>query len=406
MEPIDPKQDGVQEQVFTRHNDQSGSNVTHLPGREPGPIKFAFEFANDITITSGAEWLIEDVLPMKGLAAIYGPPSCGKSFLALDVAMHIATGTQWFDKDTQAGGVIYVAAEAGAGMRKRVSACRSGRGFDGTATPLALVTMPPNMGTKREGNETAKLISDIKTQWQDANTPIRLVVIDTLARAMFGADENSASDMGAFVSNAGLIAEQLDCLVIAVHHAGKDAERGMRGSSALHGACDAEWEVKDGGSIKSVNLVKNKEGEDGLGWSFSLSQTVVFDPSKNTPATTGFVAENDMCLKPVTSCFLEPVTTPQQVSSGKTRKEPTGNKGNVFEAVKEAIDQHSETLPLATDLPGGTGVRKGYVIDVAKKRGVGNPDNPKSQNAQISRDLSALAGDKLICISGEWIWKI
>jgi hypothetical protein len=402
--PIDPKQDGVQERAFFAQSDKS--NVTPLPGREAPPIKFSFEFANDIAITSGAEWLIEDLLPMRGLAAIYGPPGSGKSFLALDVAMHIATGSQWFDKDTQAGGVVYVAAEAGTGMRKRIAACRSGRGFDGVKAPLALVSVPPNMGTQKEGNETAKLVSDIKAQWQGIDTPIRLVVIDTLARAMFGADENSASDMGAFVSNAGQIADQLDCLVIAVHHAGKDAERGMRGSSALHGACDAEWEVKNGDSIKSVTLVKNKEGEDGLGWSFSLSQTVVFDPSKNTPATTGFVAENGTSLKPVTSCFLNPVTTPQQISGQKSRKEPTGNKGNVFEAVKEAIDQHGETLPLASDLPGGIGVKKSYVIDTAKKRGVGNPDNPKSQNAQINRDLSTLAGDKLICISGEWVWKI
>ncbi|MEH6725985.1 MAG: helicase RepA family protein [Hyphomicrobiales bacterium] len=399
--PIDPKQDGVREQKFCSRAELT--NVTSMHGMGAQPIKFGFEFASDITITSGAEWLIEDILPSKGLAAIYGPPGCGKSFLALDVAMHIATGTQWFDKDTQLGGVIYVAAEAGAGMRKRIAACRLGRGFDDVNVPLALVTVPPNLGAKKDGNETAKLVSDIKLQWQDIDAPIRLIVIDTLARAMFGADENSASDMGAFVSNAGLIADQFDCLVIVVHHAGKDADRGMRGSSALHGACDAEWQVRDGGSIKSVSLVKNKEGEDGLKWSFSLSQTVVFNSLKNKPATNGVVAENGRASKPITSCFLEPVTTPQQVSGINTRKEPTGNKLSVFEAVKEAIASHGKDLSAYPDLPDGIGVKRSHVIEEARKKGIGNPKLRKSQNAQINRALSALAGGELISLNGEWV---
>jgi len=93
-------------------------------------------------------------------------------------------------------------------------------------------------------------------------------VLDTLARSIPGADENSARDLGFFIANADAIARELEVVVIVVHHAGKSVERGMRGSSALHGAADAEWEVSAGDAGRLVKVVKMKDGADDLAVGF------------------------------------------------------------------------------------------------------------------------------------------
>ena len=67
-----------------------------------------------------------------------------------------------------------------------------------------------------------------------------MVVFDTLARSIGSVDENCAGAMTGIADTAGRIARELDAHVMLVHHTGKDAERGGRGSSALRGAVDTE----------------------------------------------------------------------------------------------------------------------------------------------------------------------
>jgi hypothetical protein len=76
----------------------------------------------------------------------------------------------------------------------------------------------------------------------------RVVVIDTLARAMVGGDENSAKDMGRLVDRAEQIIRGIGATVILIHHSGWDGAR-ERGSSALRGAADAMIEVAQGAEL-------------------------------------------------------------------------------------------------------------------------------------------------------------
>lgn len=90
------------------------------------------------------------------------------------------------------------------------------------------------------------------------------VVIDTLARAMAGGDENSAQDMGAIIDNVGELQSKLHTHVTLIHHTGKDASRGARGSSALKPALDLEIEVtgKTGERIRTAKVTKSKNTLD------------------------------------------------------------------------------------------------------------------------------------------------
>ncbi|MGH0357513.1 AAA family ATPase [Sinorhizobium meliloti] len=354
--------------------------------QQRGRRKFPLTLLSEIIISDAeAEFLIDDLLPLRGLATVFGPPGSAKTFLALDLALCVAAGLPFFGKTVSQGGAIYIAAEAGAGLKKRVLAARAEKAIPELA-PFAMIALAPNLG--RQKSEAAALIADIKAQWPSSGT-IRLVVIDTLARTLKGADENSAADMGAFVDNAAAIAAAFDCLVLVVHHSGKDAERGMRGSSNLNGATDAEWQISSKDGIRTVLLRKMKDGEDGLEWSFRLEK-------RQLSANSGKPARS--------TCVVVAETEPKPATAEPRRDPPNGVRKLVWEAVLDALGTHGEIMPACEDLPRCRGVLRKYVNENARSRGVGNPDNPDGQRALISKELGNLNADGWIRIWKDWIW--
>ncbi len=180
-------------------------------------------------------WLIKPILPANGLAVLYSEPGHGKTFVALDWALHMASGMDWQNRWTAVHGPsVYVASEGYLGLSRRVNAWKSyhnipkldraGVAFLGTS--LRLVD-PENV--KRFTAEIAE------------KEPA-LVVIDTLARNTAGMEENSAKEMGQAVSGCDYMREQLGCTVLVIHHSGKTTPDSpkprLRGSSALNGAAD------------------------------------------------------------------------------------------------------------------------------------------------------------------------
>jgi RecA-family ATPase len=108
---------------------------------------------------------------------------------------------------------------------------------------------------------------------------LRLVQIDTLARAFGGGNENDSQDMGAFIHNAGRLQRKLDCALMVLHHSGKDATKGLRGHSSLLGAVDTQLELQkleqevkqDGIAGKGVITVsKQKDGQDNIKFGFEM----------------------------------------------------------------------------------------------------------------------------------------
>jgi putative DNA primase/helicase len=75
------------------------------------------------------EWLIDGILPANKLSVVYGASGTGKSFLALDWGLSIATGTGWQGNRVKQGGVAYIAAEKGPGYKHRIQAWFQHTGF-------------------------------------------------------------------------------------------------------------------------------------------------------------------------------------------------------------------------------------------------------------------------------------
>lgn len=173
-------------------------------------------------------WLVPDVLFAGGLTLLYGLKGTYKSFVGLSLAAAVATGQPWLDEKRKAtkGAVVYVVAEGQGFFRRRVQAL----GLDNHAR-LRIVPAPVNLFK----GEAQAFVAYVRAQLPDE--PIALVVIDTLARSMAGAEENSNSDMMAVVGGAQLFQRDLGAAVLLVHHTGATGER-VRGASALPMAAD------------------------------------------------------------------------------------------------------------------------------------------------------------------------
>ena len=96
------------------------------------------------------------------------------------------------------------------------------------------------------------------------------MVIDTLAQAMAGGDENSAVDMGRALTACKRVHKVTGATVVLVHHSGKDAAKGARGWSGLRAAADAKMEVVRKGDVRHLRVSKQKDGDDSGTYPFKL----------------------------------------------------------------------------------------------------------------------------------------
>jgi hypothetical protein len=268
-------------------------------------------------------WLIDDILPSSGLASVYGQSGVGKSFLCLDMAASVATGLPWFGHQTSQCHVVYISLEGQAGFRRRVRAWQEHREISLTDKIHFLDEM---FEFNRAGHPDG-LINII-----EKSGGAGLIIIDTLNKAAPGADENSSSDMGRIIAAASSIQKATNGLVLLVHHSGKDASRGLRGHSSLHAALDTVIETEKDGQLIRWNLVKSKDGEDGISHSFSL-----------VPVEIG----EDKTGKAIMSCAVQEA---EGVTSSKKLSEPRGtNQKVILAAVQDIFLQ--QQIQNSTDSP-------------------------------------------------------
>lgn len=205
------------------------------------------------------DYVMKHILPAQSLCSIYGPSGSYKSFLAVSWACHVAAGRPWAGKKVTPGAVMYVVGEGGVGVPRRVRAWEQVHGM--VANNLYLVNRPVFPVRPAEINEVLVAARQVESE---CGFPVRLVVIDTLARCFGGNDENDARDMGAFIEGCDTIKQKTGATVLVVHHSGKDEAKGARGSSSFRAALDAEFNVKREGDGRALILscTKMKDAEE------------------------------------------------------------------------------------------------------------------------------------------------
>lgn len=208
------------------------------------------------------EPLMGGILSLDSVAVLYGRPGGGKSLLALDWALSIATGQWWNGNEIVPGNVLYALAEGVRGTGPRVKAWKAHNKYK-APVPDGFVWLPLAFDLREPvwAGSMAAVAADL--------TPV-IVVIDTLNRYAPGTDEGPA-DMGKVIFAADLIRRMTGACVLIVHHSGKDSSAGARGHSSLLGAVDTELELKSAEGILALTITKQKDGAEGQTYRMAIT---------------------------------------------------------------------------------------------------------------------------------------
>jgi hypothetical protein len=331
-------------------------------------------------------WLVEGLLPAASFAAIYGKPGSFKSFAALYLSAMVSTGREAFGRATTQGPVIYIAGEGGAGLKRRRDAIMRQHDLPSDA-PVYFIRAQLNLATSLDDRDA--LIAEIR----GLNVNPVLVVIDTYARMTAGIEENSAKDTSAAVAIMSSIEQETGATVLAVHHSGKAQDAGMRGSSALLAAVDAELHcekiTQDGASDRMgrLKITKMKDGEDELVLGFRMNVVALsdIDPSQTS-----------LALEPVSDAEMAGIQAPTRDRLGK-------DSVVALQALQQAIAEGGAVPPIGNDrAPKGTravskDLWRGYFSKLSTKDG-------GAMRTAWSRALQQLQEARRIDHWGDYYW--
>lgn len=180
-------------------------------------------------------WIIDGWVIDDGASVWYGPAKTFKTFNVLDMALSVACGVEWRGNAVAQQPVLYLLGEGMGTFKYRVHVWLAKRSEGRQASFWTIPVGVPLSTPEGLANALAAIDS----------LPVRpgLVVIDTLNRHFGPGDENSSQDMTRFVQSIDAIRAHTRAHIAIVHHSGKDAEKGARGSSALLGAVDNEFRI-------------------------------------------------------------------------------------------------------------------------------------------------------------------
>jgi hypothetical protein len=300
-----------------------------LPAPTTQPTLPLLMTADQLRQIPATPYVVRGVLPAQGLAAIYGAPGSGKTFLALHLAYGIAASApDWFGFPIIKAPVVYVALEGQGGIVRRVTALEL---HSNQLCPDLLRFWRKDIQLLT-GDGIVMLASEIAASVGTG----AVVIIDTLNQASPGADENASQDMGKIIASAKHLAAAVGGLVVLVHHAGKDHSRGLRGHSSLFAAMDAVIEVRKTAAGHEWWLTKAKDDESGISRNFDLA-----------PYTVGTDA-----FGPLTSCAVQPAiharSPPKHPATGKHQKAALEELRRLLSAQGDKLDYQSALTNVAT----------------------------------------------------------
>jgi len=294
------------------------------------------------------EWLIEGVIEANTLCGLVGASYSGKSFLALDMALSIASGVPFHEATTEQGSVLFIANEGNRGLVYRIEAWCRNKGIKRADVPLCISQQSILM----HDSQYIQSILDEVTKLTD----VSLIVIDTLASVFGGFNENNTPDMNSFLTNCNKLRDAGPSVMVA-HHTGYNGER-ARGSSAFYAALDTEMRVSKIKRIVKLSCSKMKDAEQFDTMKFRMvdcdldndSSSVFLQKIGTKEKSSGLAQNEELALK----------TLKQGTNANVPERSPAmlewrklfyaGHTGDKEEAKKKAFHRAKEKL-----------VEKGYL---------------------------------------------
>jgi hypothetical protein len=186
----------------------------------------------------GPRWLVEELWAARAVGVIGGAPKCAKTWLGLDLALSVATGTPCLGQYAvpEPGPVlIYLAEDSLQAVHQRVDGMARHRGIQLAAVDVHVITAPV-LRLDRHADRTRL--------WETARRlRPRLLLLDPLVR-LHGIDENHAGEVAELLAYVRSLQRDLDLAVVLVHHTRKNAGgaaagQALRGSGDIHAFGDS-----------------------------------------------------------------------------------------------------------------------------------------------------------------------
>ncbi|MDP2644388.1 MAG: AAA family ATPase [Desulfobacterales bacterium] len=199
------------------------------------PVKRACDLADS---TGKPEWLIEGLWADQAVGILGGEPKCCKTFLALDMAVSVASGAaclRCFRVFRTAPVLLFPAEDALSAVRKRLEGICAAAHTRLDALPIYVITAP-------------RLLLDLPQDREQLRQTVArinpaLLILDPFIR-LHRSDENASKEVAPLLGYLRQLQRELHVAVLLVHHVrkGSGAKRPgqtLRGSSDLHGWGDS-----------------------------------------------------------------------------------------------------------------------------------------------------------------------
>jgi len=372
----------------TTYDPQTGEVIEPKADTKQDELKpYSWIEADDITPVIDVADFVEGTLRDNEMSVIYGKPNCGKTFFMVDLSLHIALGREWNGREIEQGLVVYVSMEGASGIKNRIIAFKQ---FYKVKDHIPMVVIPKAFSMMNAGDAA----NFLKTLYliEEQHGRVRMIVIDTLARAMAGGDENSTKDMSVFVANCDAIREHTQAHMAVIHHSGKDDTRGARGSTALLGGIDTEIELtrdKDS-KIVTVKVTKQREMEASDDLFYQL-ETVPLGPDRRE--------------KMVTSCVVLPVNS-DNIEKKKKVFKVTARQQTVLNAIHNTMAKYAKERHVLSDMPITSCITREELNSELRVKGFYEGTTRNTQGTRLRDALEALEIKGLAFSTEALVWTI
>jgi len=182
-------------------------------------------------------WLVESLWGRAAVGFVAGHPKVGKTWLGLDLALSVATGTRCLDRfEVQDPGpvLVYLAEDHPHTVRERLAGLCQRRGLQIEEVALHVITAPAvRLDIERDRVRLMETVASIRP---------RLLLLDPLVR-LHRRDENHAGEVAELLTYLRDLQRLQDLAVIVVHHLRKNgggrAGQALRGSGDFHAWIDS-----------------------------------------------------------------------------------------------------------------------------------------------------------------------
>jgi hypothetical protein len=367
------------------------------PPGEPSKPRAGFEFLKigDRDPLEGAVWIVPGAITERTVTILAGKWGARKTFLAIDWGCRVAAGLQIGGKQVKQGGTLYLAGEGRDGLARRVCAWSAHNDVDGASLPFRYCERVPDMRTAEEFELACKGIDAVKGELGE----LRLIIVDTLAKALGGGADTEVTDVAPALRNFEKLRDRYDCAVLVLHHPPRGEEIRARGLGQIEADTDGslilEWD--DAAGVGTVRATKLKDG--------STETTICFRTELID------LGPHNIDGSRVTSLAVEYVDAPKRQKPAARERWPASLR--LFrDVVTEALGEHGADRRVGSDGP----IVK--MVDVEKVRpefyrrhATGEDRSEKAMAAKrqaFGRVIKSAVAAKLICsqpIDGvELIW--